>query len=88
MFSFPQSHNIAKKWESAAQAQEKKEVNTNHPQEISDIRLIKSALVKSSNKQRDSCKKYENDTSKIISNIKTEINIKIKIPEFKSTVMK
>ena len=50
MFSFPQSHNIAKKWESAAQAQEKKEVNTNHPQEISDIRLIKSALVKSSNK--------------------------------------
>lgn len=50
MFSFPQSHNIAKKWESAAQAQEKKEVNTNYPQEISDIRLIKSALVKSSNK--------------------------------------
>lgn len=30
--------------------QEKKEVNTNYPQGISDIRLIKSANVKSSNK--------------------------------------
>lgn len=51
MFSFPQSHNIVKKWVSAAQAQEKKkEVNTNYSQEISVIRLIKSAIVKSLNK--------------------------------------
>lgn len=30
--------------------QEKKEVKTNYPQGISDIRLINSAIVKSSNK--------------------------------------